>query len=105
MSLTGLAAAVVVLAALFAVAYFLFRPQRSVAVVARATGKRSGTSPASSTTSSSSENVAVPVPAISGHDAGTPAGHQTSDSCGHSAVSISHGDTGSFSDSGSCGGH
>lgn len=105
MNPTGLAAAVVVLAALFAVAYLLFRPQRSVAVAARATGERSGAPPASSAKSGGSENMAVPASPISSHDAGTPAGHQTSDSCDHSAVSSSHGDTGSFSDSGSCGGH
>lgn len=105
MNLTGLAAGVVVLAALFAVAYFLFRPQRSVAVTARAKGERSGAPPASSAKSGGSENIAVPLSTTSNHGAGTPAGHQPLDGCGHSAASSSHGDTGSFSDSGSCGVH
>jgi len=105
MSLAELAAAVAILAVLLTMAYFLFRPRRPAAIATRATGKRSGAPPASSTTSGGSENVAAPLSAISGHGAGTPAGHQPSDGCGHSAASSSHGDIGSFSDSGSCGVH
>ena len=105
MSLTELAAAAAILAVLLTMAYFLFRPRRPVAVATRAMGRRSDASPASSTTSGSPENVATPLPAIFGHGAGTPASHQPSDSCGHSAVPSSHVDSGGFGDSGSCGVH
>lgn len=105
MSLTGLAAVAAIVAAVLAMAHFLSGPWRPTAAATRATGERSGASPASSMTSGGSENIAVPPSATSGHDAGTPAGHQSSDGCGHSAVSSSHVDTGSFSDSGGCGSH
>lgn len=105
MSLAELAAAVAILAVLLAMAYFLFRPRKPVATATRAAGKRSGAPPASGMASSGPENITVLLSAGSNHGAGTPAGHPSSDGCGHSAVSSSHVDTGGFSDAGSCGSH